>query len=92
MYRSSRESWNLRDRHMFDTLVRLLAARGGDAKAVVWAHNSHVGNAAATAMGWQGETSANPAARPSAIQQCWSALAPIAGGSLPRAIGMGPWK
>ena len=29
MYRSSRESWNLRDRHMFDTLVRLLAARGG---------------------------------------------------------------
>ena len=55
MYRSSTESWNLRDRHMFDTLVRLLAARGGDAKAVVWAHNSHVGNAAATAMGWQGE-------------------------------------
>ena len=55
MYHSARESWNLRDRHMFDTLVRLLAARGGDAKAVVWAHNSHVGNAAATAMGWQGE-------------------------------------
>ncbi len=55
MYRSSRESWNLRDRHMFDTLVQLLAARGGDAKAVVWAHNSHIGNAAATAMGWQGE-------------------------------------
>ena len=55
MYRSSEESWNLRDRHMFDTLVRLLAARGSEAKAVVWAHNSHVGNAAATAMGWQGE-------------------------------------
>jgi len=55
MYRSAKESWNLRDRHMFDTLVRLLAARGGDAKAIVWAHNSHVGNAAATAMGWQGE-------------------------------------
>ena len=55
MYHSSRESWNLRDRHMFDTLVRLLTARGSDAKAVVWAHNSHVGNAAATAMGWQGE-------------------------------------
>lgn len=33
MYRSARESWNLRDRHMFDTLVRLLAARGGDAKS-----------------------------------------------------------
>ena len=55
MYRSAKESWNLRDRHMFDTLVRLLAARGSDAKAIVWAHNSHVGNAAATAMGWQGE-------------------------------------
>ncbi|WOJ89724.1 erythromycin esterase family protein [Methylocapsa polymorpha] len=55
MYRSSTESWNLRDRHMFDTLTRLLSARGGDAKAVVWAHNSHIGNAAATAMGWQGE-------------------------------------
>ena len=55
MYRSSAESWNLRDRHMFGTLQALLAHRGDDAKAVVWAHNSHVGNAAATAMGWQGE-------------------------------------
>jgi erythromycin esterase-like protein len=55
MYRSSRESWNLRDRHMFDTLVRLLESRGNTGKAVVWAHNSHIGNAAATAMGWQGE-------------------------------------
>lgn len=55
MYRSSRDSWNLRDRHMFETLLRLLDARGGDAKAVVWAHNSHIGNAAATSMGWQGE-------------------------------------
>jgi erythromycin esterase-like protein len=55
MYRGSRESWNLRDRHMFDTLQALLASRGPDSKAVVWAHNSHVGNAAATAMGWQGE-------------------------------------
>jgi erythromycin esterase-like protein len=55
MYRGSRESWNLRDRHMFDTLQALLANRGPGAKAVVWAHNSHVGNAAATSMGWQGE-------------------------------------
>lgn len=54
MYRGSTESWNLRDRHMFDTLQMLLAARKG-AKAVIWAHNSHIGNAAATAMGWQGE-------------------------------------
>jgi erythromycin esterase-like protein len=54
MYRGSRESWNLRDRHMFDTLQALLRHRG-DGKAVVWAHNSHIGNAAATAMGWEGE-------------------------------------
>jgi len=55
MYQGSRESWNLRDRHMFDTLRALLAHRGAAGKAVVWAHNSHIGNAAATAMGWQGE-------------------------------------
>lgn len=55
MYRGAAESWNLRDRHMFGTLQALLAHRGEGAKAVVWAHNSHVGNAAATAMGWQGE-------------------------------------
>ncbi|MBN9589406.1 MAG: carboxylic ester hydrolase [Alphaproteobacteria bacterium 64-11] len=54
MYRGSRESWNLRDRHMFDTLQRLMAHRPR-AKAIVWAHNSHIGNAAATAMGWEGE-------------------------------------
>jgi erythromycin esterase-like protein len=55
MYQSSNESWNLRDRHMFETLQALLGHRGDGAKAVVWAHNSHVGNAAATAMGWQGQ-------------------------------------
>ncbi|WP_336961214.1 erythromycin esterase family protein [Sphingobium aquiterrae] len=55
MYQNSTESWNLRDRHMFGTLQALLAHRGDGAKAVVWAHNSHVGNAAATAMGWQGQ-------------------------------------
>ncbi len=54
MYRGGVESWNLRDRHMFDTLQSLMAHRK-DARAVVWAHNSHVGNASATAMGWQGE-------------------------------------
>ncbi|HEX2555082.1 MAG TPA: erythromycin esterase family protein [Microvirga sp.] len=49
-------SWNLRDRHMFDTLLAVLEARGPEARAVVWAHNSHVGNAAATEMGRRGET------------------------------------
>jgi len=55
MYRGSTASWNLRDRHMFDTLQALLKHRGPAAKAVVWAHNSHIGNAAATAMGGRGE-------------------------------------
>lgn len=55
MYQGSRESWNLRDRHMFETLERLLWHRGPQAKAIVWAHNSHIGNAAATSMGWEGE-------------------------------------
>jgi erythromycin esterase-like protein len=55
MYRGSTESWNLRDRHMFNTLRAVMHARGEAAKAVVWAHNSHIGNAAATAMGWAGE-------------------------------------
>ena len=55
MYYGSAASWNLRDRHMFDTLSRVMDARGDEARAIVWAHNSHIGNAAATAMGWQGE-------------------------------------
>src|SRR4051794_37233662 len=40
---------------MFETLQALMAHQGDGARAVVWAHNSHIGNAAATAMGWQGE-------------------------------------
>lgn len=55
MYQGSIESWNLRDRHMFDTLQALMAHKDDGAKAVIWAHNSHIGNAAATAMGLQGE-------------------------------------
>ena len=55
MYYGQVASWNLRDRHMFDTLEALLAFHGPDAKAVVWAHNSHVGNAAATEMSTRGE-------------------------------------
>ena len=51
MYYGYAESWNQRDRHMFETLERLLEARGRNSKAVVWAHNSHVGDATATEMG-----------------------------------------
>ena len=51
MYYGAHESWNLRDQHMFDTLERILAARGPASKAVVWAHNSHIGDARYTEMG-----------------------------------------
>jgi protein-L-isoaspartate(D-aspartate) O-methyltransferase len=63
MYYGSRESWNLRDQHMFETLQVLLAFRGPDTKAVVWEHNSHVGNAAATEMGVRGELNVGQLAR-----------------------------
>jgi erythromycin esterase-like protein len=55
MYRGGRESWNLRDQHMFDTLRLLLDVHGPGARAVVWAHNSHLGDARATEMGRRGE-------------------------------------
>jgi erythromycin esterase-like protein len=51
-------SWNLRDRHMADTLDQLLAhldQHGGTARVVVWAHNSHVGDARASEMAGRGE-------------------------------------
>jgi len=58
MYRGEVSSWNLRDRHMADTLdvvVEYLGKQGSLPKVVVWAHNSHVGDARATQMGARGE-------------------------------------
>src|SRR5690348_137304 len=55
MYYGSAESWNLRDTHMFDALNMILDAKGPNAKAIVWAHNSHIGNAAFTDMGQRRE-------------------------------------
>ncbi|MBO9715933.1 MAG: protein-L-isoaspartate(D-aspartate) O-methyltransferase [Pseudoxanthomonas sp.] len=51
MYYGSAESWNLRDMHMFDTLRHLLEAKGPHSRAIVWAHNSHIGDARHTEMG-----------------------------------------
>jgi erythromycin esterase-like protein len=51
MYLGSEDSWNLRDTHMFETLCALLDAGGPQSKAVVWAHNSHIGDARYTEMG-----------------------------------------
>ncbi len=55
MYYGSRASWNLRDTHMFETLKKSLNHRGARSKAVVWAHNSHIGDASATEMARRGE-------------------------------------
>jgi erythromycin esterase-like protein len=56
MFHGRASSWNLRDEHMFETLVELCAhLDAGRAKIVVWAHNSHLGDARATAMSRRGE-------------------------------------
>jgi erythromycin esterase-like protein len=58
MFNRDVSSWNLRDRHMVDTLEALdkhLTSLNGKAKIVVWAHNSHIGDARATEMGSRGE-------------------------------------
>jgi protein-L-isoaspartate(D-aspartate) O-methyltransferase len=63
MYYGSRASWNLRDSHMFETLLAVLEHRGGRSRAVVWEHNSHVGDASATEMGQRGEINVGHLAR-----------------------------
>ncbi|WP_233809132.1 protein-L-isoaspartate(D-aspartate) O-methyltransferase [Paraburkholderia sp. HP33-1] len=51
MYYGDPQSWNLRETHMFDTLRLALDRHGSQARLVVWAHNSHIGDASATQMG-----------------------------------------
>jgi len=67
MFDDAISTWNLRDEHMFDTLGRLTLHLSSDrprpAKAVVWAHNSHVGDAGATTMSRRGETNIGALAR-----------------------------
>ena len=58
MFRGRHASWNLRDTHMADTLDALaahLVRQGASGRVVVWAHNSHLGDARATEMGDRGE-------------------------------------
>jgi erythromycin esterase-like protein/predicted phosphoribosyltransferase len=58
MFRGGVESWNLRDRHMagtLDAVIGHLERRRGPVKVVVWAHNSHLGDARATELGQAGE-------------------------------------
>ncbi len=55
MFHEQISSWNLRDTHMAETLDTLVHHLGTKAKVVVWAHNSHLGDARATEMGERGE-------------------------------------
>ncbi len=72
MYYGGAESWNLRDRHMFETLQRLLAFHGPDSKAILWAHNSHLGDARATEMGVRGELNVGQLCRESYAERVFS--------------------
>lgn len=55
MVRGGAASWNVRDRHMAETLDRLMRFHGPDAKAIVWEHNTHIGDARFTDMRDAGE-------------------------------------
>ncbi|MER3437761.1 MAG: erythromycin esterase, partial [Chloroflexota bacterium] len=68
MFRGRVSSWNLRDQHMAETLEQLAAhldrsVGPGSSRIVVWAHNSHLGDARATAMGETGEINLGQLAR-----------------------------
>jgi erythromycin esterase-like protein len=66
MFRGRISSWNLRDRHMAETLEALMAhfdRSHGPSKIVVWEHNSHTGDARATSMGHSGEWNVGQLAR-----------------------------
>ncbi|WP_150244317.1 erythromycin esterase family protein [Nocardiopsis quinghaiensis] len=63
MVRGGPDSWNVRDHHMADTLDRLMEHHGPRAKAVVWEHNTHVGDARATNMSSAGMVNVGQLAR-----------------------------
>jgi erythromycin esterase-like protein len=73
MFRGGAESWNLRDRHMMSTLEALLEHTGRPrrpGRAVVWAHNSHVGDARATGLATLGELNVGQLSRERFGQAC----------------------
>jgi erythromycin esterase-like protein len=63
MVRSDNQSWNVRDRHMAETLDRLLRHHGPKAKAIVWEHNTHIGDARYTDMAEDGTVNIGQLAR-----------------------------
>lgn len=63
MVRANDESWNIRDRHMAATLDRLLQHHGRNSKAIVWEHNTHIGDARYTDMADDGMVNIGQLAR-----------------------------
>jgi erythromycin esterase len=63
MMRGGPTSWNVRDTHMVETLERLLDHHGPDARAIVWEHNTHIGDARATSMATAGMVNVGQLAR-----------------------------
>ncbi len=64
MFHERTSSWNLRDSHMAETLDALTHHLGAKSKIVVWAHNSHLGDARATEMGQRGRTESRTTCAP----------------------------
>jgi erythromycin esterase-like protein len=54
MVRGGPDSWNIRDQHMVEALHRLMDFHGSEAKAIIWEHNTHIGDARATDMAEDG--------------------------------------
>lgn len=91
------ESWNVRDHHMVATLERLMDHHGGDAKAIVWEHNTHIGDARWTDMSraawsmlanWSASATATRAWRSWVSADTGAALLPLTSGAAkPR-----PWS
>ncbi len=72
MYYGSRSSWNLRDSYMFETLQDVLKYHGATSKGIVWAHNSHVGDSAATEMSARDEYNIGHLCRRAFGSACYS--------------------
>jgi len=71
MFGKRANSWNVRDRHMMETLEVLLEHGGPRSRAVVWAHNSHLGDARATEMSARGELNLGQLVRERFGDQAW---------------------
>ncbi len=71
MYYAENSSWNQRDQHMFDTLRSVLSFRGPQSKAVIWEHNSHIGDARATQMSARGELNIGQLTRQKFTDSCY---------------------